>query len=202
MSVDRRPSRWPRTRADHQAAAPVESHALLEACASVLGWQGHAVDRICLFGDEVSVVAEVDDAAHEQRAASGWGPVLDRVTLASWEDIPELWPTVPPRAVRLSGVMCQGSSWRRSLPLAGSYRGLAATAFLLDVEPSDDCRLSAHSYGVGVLHHTPDGGIRLVQPGLAGPVSTSRATATTRFAEELVYQRLVDDGLISAAIAD
>jgi hypothetical protein len=175
-----------------------EPDPLLASCASVLGWSGFVLERVRLFDQRVTVVAEVDEAAHSTRVEAGWGPVLDRMTLACWEELPELWPSVPPRAVRLAGVMCRDTAWRRALTRAGGFIGFCPTAFLLDGEPDQECLVTAHWYGVGVLRAAPADSVRLVQPGREGPSPTSRPSAITRFAEEQVYQRVLADGLLSA----
>jgi hypothetical protein len=171
---------------------------LLLSCVSLLGWSRLVLRRVRLFDQRVSVVAEVDKAAHAARMASGWGPVLDRTTLACWEELPELWDAVPPRAVRLVGVLCRDRAWRRALARSGGFIGFCATAFVLDSEPDDQCLATAHWYGIGVLRAGQEGTAELVQVGRDGPSLTSRPSAITRFAEEQVYQRILDDGLISA----
>lgn len=175
---------------------PRQCLAVLAECAEILGWQGIMVDRVLVYGERITVVVDVDANAHAKRVISGWDPVLDRSTLASWHRIPELWADVPPRVVKLVGVLGHYTSWRRAMAGPGSFRGFCATAFLLDREPTDECLITALWHGVGVLHEAENGAVRLVQQGLDGPAPKARYSATRRYAEELIYRRLLDDDLL------
>ncbi|GAA3519777.1 hypothetical protein [Actinocatenispora rupis] len=162
-----------------------------------LGWTGTVVDRVRMFGERVTVVATVDHQAHADRVASGWAPVMDAATLTSWDELPELWPTVPPRVVRLVGICGRYRTWRGGMAGAGRLSGFAATAFLVERDPGDEGLLNALWYGVGVLRAAPDGGVRLVQSGHNGPAPTSRYGALRRESEEIVYRRLILDGVLT-----
>jgi len=165
-------------------------------CVDALGWRGVVIDRMRLYGQVVTVVAAVDRPAHQQRVHQGWGPVLDRVTLASWDRIPELWPQVPPRAVRLVGALGRYRTWRQGMSGAGRLRGFCATAFLTDREPDDQALLTALWHGVGVLTRTACGGVQVRQHGLDGPAPKARYGALLRWAEEAVYRRLLVDDVL------
>lgn len=192
---DRRALEWERPVGPaHGSWRGGEPDPVTVSCASALGWTGLLLDRVRLFGQWVTVVAALDEAVHVARAASGWGPVLDRTTLACWEELPELWPEVPGPAVRMVGVLSCDTAWRRALTTAGSFIGFCATAFALDGPPVQECLLTAQWYGVAVLRLS-DGSAELIQPGRSGRSPTSRPSAITRYAEERLYQRVLDDGL-------
>jgi hypothetical protein len=122
---------------------------------------------------------------------------VDVATLDSWDRVPELWPAVPPRVVRLVGILGRYRTWRQGMAGAGSLGGFAATAFVVDRDPGDEGLLNALWYGVGVLRSTPDGGVQLVQPGHHGPAPTSRYGALRRESEELVYRQMLVDGVLT-----
>lgn len=169
--------------------------------ASALGWDGVVVHDMRLFGQRVAVVAEVDRQAHERRLAAGWGPVIDRMSIALWQ-WPEQRAAVPPHVVQLNGIIAGGKRWQRVLASAGGFVGFCSTAILLEQEhvPNRHCLITAHLHGVAVLRSgsEPDS-VVLVQSGRQGPVPTARPSVVSRWVDELVYQRLVDDGLLTAS---
>lgn len=183
--------------AAHPAGA---SSTVAQACAAV-GWTGAVAEEMELFGQRVAVAAAVDEQAHAERVASGWEPVTDRMEVALWQ-WPQQHATTPPSAVALRGVLARGGRWQRVLAAAGGFAGFAATAMLLEQDnpPNEHCLITAHWYGVAVLRGGLGGGAPvLVQPGRAGPVHTARPSALTRWVEELVYARLLADGMVSVS---
>jgi hypothetical protein len=156
-----------------------------------------------LFGQRVAVVAEVDQQAHEQRKASGWRPVTDRMSVALWE-WPEHQAEMPPSVIALRGVVAYGTRWQRALAAAGGFVGFCSTAIVVEQghDPNEHCLVTAHLYGVAVLRMAPSDGIPvLVQAGREGPVETARPSSLSRWVEELVYARLLDDGALTASRA-
>lgn len=173
---------------DHQNANQVGR------AAEVLGWGGVVVEDVKLLGLQITVVAEVDQQVHANRQATGWGPITDRMTLAMWEDWPE-YAMVPPSAVRLTGFLARGRRWQQAMARVGGFVGFGSTAILLDPDrtPTPVCTMTAHYYGVAITQCTPNGDVDLVQEGRQGPVCTARPSAISRWAEELVYQRILDE---------
>jgi hypothetical protein len=151
--------------------------------ADVLGWSGTLVPRLNVLGVSVDVVVRVDRAAHAARRA---GPVLDRDVLATWE-----WPEVvrEPEVVRLVGVLATGTHWRRALGDAVRLSGFCAVA-IVGVD-DERCRLECAFAGVGLVVD----GVVVVEPRGGRAVGARRRTLD-RWVEELVYQRLIVDGVL------
>jgi hypothetical protein len=167
-----------------------------------MGWGGVVIGDMTLFGQRVMVVAEVDARAHEERVASGWAPVTDRMSVALW-DWPEHRDSMPPSAVSLRGVIARGQRWQRALAAAGGFVGFCSTAIMLDQErePNQHCLMTAHLRGVAVLTLSRHGEAPvLAQAGRVGPVETARPSALSRWVEELVYARLLAGGLPTAQV--
>ena len=57
--------------------------------------------------------------------------------------------------------------------------------------------MNAHYYGIAVLHRSRDGDVTLLQEGRCGPVATARPTSISRSVEELVYQAILNRGLVA-----
>jgi hypothetical protein len=172
---------------------------VVRAAVGALGWEGQLIERIRLFGQQVAVTAAVDAQAHQLRVARGWGPVTDRMSVALWQ-WPEYRDTMPPTAVKLIGVLARGQRWQRVLAAAGGFVGFSSTAMLLQSKsaPNQHCLMTAHLHGVAVLHAPTTGGIEqaiLLQPGRQGRVPTARDSTVSRWVEEVVYERLLADGL-------
>jgi hypothetical protein len=151
--------------------------------ARALGWAGAVVPRARVLGVRVDVVVRVDAAAH---AARREGPVLDRDVLATWE-----WPEAvrEPEVVRLVGVVATGAHWRSALRDAVRLSGFCPVAIVgVDDEP---CRLECAYAGVGLV---VDGCV-VVAP-RDGRAEGARRRTLDRWVEELVYQRLIVDGVL------
>lgn len=175
-----------------------------DAAAAALGWPGHVVADMRLFGRRVTVVAEVDERAHRIRRTNGWPPVTDRMSIALWA-WPEHHATVPPAAVTLSGVLAIGTRWRPTLRAAAGFVGFASTAILLEQPAGADehCLITAQLHGIAVLRAAPSSPqVDLIQPGRVGPVPAARPSVVSRWVEELVYQRLLDDDRLAAREVD
>ncbi len=164
-----------------------------------LGWDGVLASNITLFGKQVSVLALVDGEAHALRLRRGMSPVTDRTSVALWE-----WPELPapPAVVSLSAVIATGSSWQSGMKAASGFAGFASTVLVLqqDEAAPQACLTAAERYGVWVLRSRCSGAI-VDHRGRVGPVASSRPTTVTRWTEELVYARLLEDGLIEPAPA-
>lgn len=167
------------------------------AAAALLGWDGAVLPAGVLVGRRVAVVAELIPAAHEQRVATGWGPVTDRITVTTWS-WPEMTQHIPPLAVRLHGVIAPARHWRTGLSGAVPFARLCATALLLppDIARDVECLRRADQYGLSVLATAtmsdldPDA-VDLVQPGRPGPVRPVGLTAGGRLVHELVYEQIL-----------
>jgi hypothetical protein len=173
---------------------------MMVRAATVLGWDGPVVDGMPLFGHRVAVAAEVDHRAHEQRVASGWGPVTDRMSIAMWE-WPEHRESIPPTVVTVRGVMARSTRWQRAMTAASGFVGFGSTAIVVEQghAVNDHCLVTAHHYGVAVVRVAPilETEPELVQAGRVGPVETARPSSLSRWVEELVYARLLDDGILT-----
>ncbi|WP_143231448.1 hypothetical protein [Actinosynnema sp. ALI-1.44] len=159
----------------------------------LLEWDGLIVENMLLFGHSVTVVAVVDQQAHEARLAEGWGPVTDRMSVALWGEWPE-HAVVPPPVMSLTGFIARSPRWQRALAIASGFVGFGSTAILLDQdhEPNEHCLIAAHLRGIAVLRSgRSSGDAALVRPGRTGPVPTARPTVVSRWVEELVYERFV-----------
>lgn len=149
----------------------------------VLGWSGTVVPRLKVLGVCVDAVVRVDHDAHARRV----GPVLDRDVLATWE-----WPEAvrEPEVVRLVGVLAGGGHWRRALADAVRLSGFCPVA-VVGVD-DERCRLECAYAGVGLV---VDGLVVVAAPG-SRAVGARRRTLD-RWVEELVYQRLISDGVLA-----
>ncbi|MQA15684.1 MAG: hypothetical protein GEV09_16430 [Pseudonocardiaceae bacterium] len=163
----------------------------------MLGWDGAVLPAAVLVGRRVVVVAELNRAAHEFRAATGWGPVTDRMSVATWS-WPEMADRVPPAAVRLRGVIAPARHWRSGLAGAVPFTGLCATALLLPPGIARDtgCLRYADHYGCSVLATTAasdvdDDDVDVVRAGRPGPVGSAGSTTTSRWVHEVVYEQLL-----------
>ncbi|MCS7476117.1 hypothetical protein ACFFQW_08965 [Umezawaea endophytica] len=151
--------------------------------ARALGWVGTVVPRVKVLGVVVDVVVRVDVVAHAARRA---GPVLDRDVLATWE-----WPEAvrEPEVVRLVGVVATGTHWRGALRDAVRLSGFCAVA-IVGVD-EERCRLECAYAGVGLV---VEGTVVVVPRG--GRAVGARRRTLDRWVEELVYQRLIVDGVL------
>jgi hypothetical protein len=165
-----------------------------------LGWDGALAPSITLFGRQVSVLALVDDEAHAVRLREGLPPVTDRTSVALWE-----WPELPapPSVIKLSAIIATGSRWQTAMKAASSFAGFGSTMLVLEQDGAvpQACLTAAERYGVWVVR-SRHSGVVVDHRGRVGPVASSRPTTVTRWTEELVYARLIEDGLIEPAPAD
>ncbi len=170
-----------------------------ELAIDALGWQGSLVKDITLFGSRVSVLADIDEEAHSLRQQTCTPPVTDRTSVTLWE-----WPelTAPPSAVTLSAVMTTSTRWQHGMKAVSAFAGFSSTVLILprDIPAPESCLTTAERYGVWVVRIDSSEAV-VDHQGRLGPVTTSRPTTVTRWTEELVYARLIDDGLIEASPA-
>lgn len=162
-----------------------------ERVAAALGWAGLVVPDLRLLGQRITVVAELDHAAHAERTRNGQRPVVDRMAVELWQ-----WPEVaaPARAVRLVGIMAEGTRWQRVMSAAGGFVGFGATAIVLlqQHQPNPHCLITAQLHGIGVVRAgSAKDDVTLVQAGRPGPIPTARESTVSRWLEELVYDRLI-----------
>jgi hypothetical protein len=169
------------------------------ACVGVgaLGWDGVVLPPMVLLGRRVVAVATLLDDVHERRVSSGWGPVTDRLSVSTW-DWPELRHLAPPPAVTLSGIIAPARHWRTGLTGAAPFAGLCPTALLLPahIARNVECLTHAEYYGPTVLaaagpHDVDPDAVDVVHVGRTRPVTTTPATATSRWVYEMVYDRLL-----------
>jgi hypothetical protein len=106
--------------------------------------------------------------------------------LATWE-----WPESvrAPEVVRLIGVLGTGAHWRRALGDAVRLSGFCPVA-IVGVD-DERCRLECAYAGVGLV---VDG--RVVVAPRDGRAEGARRRTLDRWVEELVYQRLIVDGVL------
>jgi hypothetical protein len=155
----------------------------------VLGWSGVLVPEVKVLGVRADLVVRIDHAAHVARRASGHGPVLDRDVLATWE-----WPESSfraPEVVSLVGAVGVGTTWRRALAAAVRLHGFCSTAVVVE-EDDEECRLECAYLGVGLVAAG-----RLVDSGHTGRSPRAHRRTLDRWLEELVYERLIDDGVLA-----
>lgn len=176
-----------------------DSEAPEERALHVLGWSGSLVRNITLFGSRVSVLVQIDEEAHAFRQRTNTPPVPDRASVAIWE-----WPelTAPPSVVALSAVMATGSRWQQGMKVVSGFAGFSSTVLLLtqDTPAPRSCLADAERYGVWVVRAGSSDTL-VEYRGRVGPVATARPTTVTRWIEELVYARLIEDGLLEASKA-
>jgi len=176
-----------------------DSHTPEILAVDALGWPGILVKGLTLFGSRVSVLAQLDEAAHALRLRTNTPPVTDRSSVALWE-----WPELPapPSAVKLSAVLAAGSRWQQGMKVVSGFAGFSSTVLVLprDQPTPSPCLVAAERYGVWVVR--ADSAETVVEHrGRVGPVVTARPTTVTRWTEELVYARLIEDDLIEASPA-
>lgn len=180
-------------------SASCDHRDLEQLVVDALGWSGALVKDITLFGSSVSVLAHVVHEAHELRQQTNTPPVVDRPAVAMWE-----WPefTAPPSAVRITAIMAISARWQSAMKAVSGFAGFSSTVLILpqDAPASSSCVAMAERYGVWVVRTGCSGAV-IDHHGRVGPVATSRPTTVTRWTEELVYARLVQDGLIEASPA-
>jgi len=171
--------------------APLPDH-LAEEAADVLGWDGMVLPPMTLLGRRVVVVAELLVDVHFDRTAAGWGPVTDRMSVATWS-WPELAGRAPEPAVVISGVLAPARHWRTALTCAAPFGGLAPTAMLLPPGPArdQDCLLQADYYGAAVLASADGDLVDLVQRGRSGRLASVCSTTVSRWVYEVVYDRVL-----------
>ncbi|MFE2752437.1 hypothetical protein ACFXGA_10610 [Actinosynnema sp. NPDC059335] len=168
----------------------------LAASAAVrLGWHGVVLPEMVLMGRKVIVVAELLADAHAERVCLGAGPETDRTTVSTWV-WPEMDGRVPPAAVRIVGVLAVARHWRTALASAVPFArfGNAAAVLPASVVFTHDylanCLPRVRRYGVSVLLADED---LQLSTDVAGRNETVPVedTATTRWVNELVYERVL-----------
>lgn len=160
--------------------------------AAELGWAGTALQPMVVLGRRVILVAELLPDVHRHRVLRGWGPVTDRVSVATWS-WPEVAATAPEAAVRLSGVIASARHWKTALIAAAPFATMAPTAMLLPPGPARDrgCLTQAEFYGAAVAATADRGRVDLVQPGRRGRLATATSSTICRWVHEVAYERLV-----------
>lgn len=183
----------------HQRASASSSESAsadVRLAADVLGWAGRLAPRTKLLGIEVHPVVEIDERAHAVRKRRDQHPVLDHDVLAMWEWT-EAAPVRAPEVVKLRGVLPTARAWRSALAGAARLRGFCSAAVLLaPPRVGDECLLECKLHGVGVLEHGESGRPRLVEPARDGRAPRARRRTLDRWIEELVYQELIDAGML------
>jgi hypothetical protein len=179
-----------------QTSAPISVRSAVKA----LGWAGHAVGRTKILGVWVYPVVSVSGEAHQRRALAGQGPVLDLDVLETW-DWPETGPQRLPEVVRLRGVLSVRGSWRQAFSEVTRLRGFCADAIIVKADQltkieRDRCELECSFADTALVYHSADStNVRL--PGRGGRSSGARRRTLDRWVEELIYQRLLADGVMA-----
>ncbi|MGH3977820.1 MAG: hypothetical protein ACRDRZ_02275 [Pseudonocardiaceae bacterium] len=170
---------------------------LAAPAAIVLGWEGAVLPPAVLLGRRVVVVAELVAEAHAHRAETGWPPVTDRMSVATWS-WSEMEQLAPPPAVRLRGVIAPARHWRTGLTAAVPFTGVCATALLLPADVARDTRCLRHAghYGSSVVAAAGSSdvdpeAVDVVHTGRPRPVPSARSTLVGRWVHELVYAQLI-----------
>lgn len=166
------------------------------AAARALGWDGVVLPPMVLLGRRIAVVADLIDEIHEHRASLGWRPMIDRMSVSTW-DWPEMQHLVPTPAVRLNGIIAPARHWRTGLTSAAPFAGLCPTALLLPahIARNVECLSYAECHGPAVLaaagpHDVDPEAVDVVHTGRAR-TATTQLTATGRWVHEMVYDRLL-----------
>lgn len=170
---------------------------LAHAAVGALGWSGVVLPPMVLLGRRVVPVATFLDDVHARRMNSGWGPVTDRVSVATW-NWPEIRHLTPAPAVCLSGIIAPARHWRTGLTAASPFAELCPTALLLPghIARNVECLRHAQDHGPTVLaaagpHDADPEAVDVVHTGRCRPFGTAPPTATTRWVHEMVYDRLL-----------
>jgi hypothetical protein len=171
---------------------------LAPAAAAALGWEGVVLPPMVLLGRRVVVIATLIDEIHQQRASRGWRPMIDRMSVSTW-DWPEMQHLVPTPAVHLSGLIAPARHWRTGLTSAAPFVGLCPTALLLPghIARNVECLSHAEYYGPTVLaaagpRDVDPEAVDIVHAGRSGALKPTPLTATSRWVLEMVYDRLLD----------
>ncbi|GAA2665782.1 MULTISPECIES: hypothetical protein [Actinosynnema] len=189
-----------KARASSAAAVPIpELPGSVEELASVaavrLGWHGVVLPEMVLMGRKVVVVADLIADAHAERLCLGATPEVDRATVSTWV-WPEMDGRVPPAAVRIVGVLAVARHWRTALASAVPFArfGNAAAVLPASVALSHDylanCLPRVRRYGVNVLLADESSELTTDVCGRNETVPVED-TATTRWVNELVYERVL-----------
>ena len=168
---------------------------LAASAAARLGWHGVVLPEMVLMGRKVIVVAELLADAHAERLCLGAAPETDRTTVSTWV-WPEMDGRVPPAAVRIVGVLAVARHWRTALASAvpfarfGNAAAVLPTSVVFTHDYLANCLPRVRRYGVSVL--LADEELQL-STDVAGRNETVPVedTATTRWVNELVYERVL-----------
>lgn len=170
---------------------------LARAAARALSWGGVVLPPMVLLGRRVVPVATLLEDVHERRVRSGWGPVTDRVSVATW-DWPETRHHAPTPAVRLEGILAPARHWPVGLIGAAPFVGGCPAALLLPwcVAGSAECLRHAEAHGIAVVsaggpHYLEAGAVEVVYPGRRRVGAAMLPAATSRWVHEVVYDRLL-----------
>jgi hypothetical protein len=169
---------------------------LINPAVGVLGWEGTVLSPQQILGRRVVPVASLVEGVHEQRSRDGWPPVLDRVTVSTW-DWTELSGRVPPPAVHIAGLLSPGRHWRTGVANTAPFYRLCPVAVLLPAGVARDFRWLGYAEvrGVTVLSGPwPDdvdrGAVDVVVKGR--PWSGPRIGPYARWVHEVVYAQLIE----------
>ncbi|HET9254382.1 MAG TPA: hypothetical protein VFO16_04155 [Pseudonocardiaceae bacterium] len=191
---------------DNVEVLSAPDHLALAAVAA-LGWDGVMLPPMVLLGRRVVVVAKLIDEVHEHRVSLGWRPMIDRMSVSTW-DWPEMKHLVPTPAVHLTGVIAPARHWRTGLTSAAPFAGLCPTALLLPahIARNVECLSYAECYGPAVLaaagpHDVDPEAVDVVHAGRSRAATATPLTATSRWVYEMVYERLLALRLEAAAKA-
>ena len=187
-------------RASSATAVPVPElpgsvEELAAAAAIRLGWHGVVLPEMVLMGRKVVVVADLLPDAHAERVCVGAGPEADRTTVSTWV-WPEMEGRVPPAAVKIMGVLAVARHWRTALASAVPFAryGNAAVVLPSSVAFTHDyltnCLPRVRRYGVSVLVADDEADLSIDVSGRNEYVPVED-TATTRWVNELVYERVL-----------
>ncbi len=131
----------------------------LEHAARALGWDGHLVANLEVFGARFAAVARIRPDVHRWRHAHGWGPELDPSSFRSSSESDR----IPVAAVDLIGILVSTARVEDALSACGTLLTLAPCAVVVPwTHPYVAWQMmELDYYGVGVLHATGNGPAQL-----------------------------------------
>lgn len=162
------------------------------------GWAGTVLPQTRMSDHLVYPVVQVLPAAHE-RIRLGQYPQLHYPTVALWERWPTWLDGAPPSpAVEIVGFVTE-APWRRALNALDRLSCFGACMMLRHSKPTALRRSEADLYGFGVVTVASDeADATVIVRGRSGPVPTASRTDEVRYREEVLFRRLLEQGIDAA----
>lgn len=181
---------------------PDDTRRVAREAAAELGWGGEVLPEMRVLGRKVHLVARLRPDAHAERIATGYEPVIDRTTVATWT-WPEMAEVAPAPAVEITGVLTVTRHWRTALAWAVPFARYFDAAMLLPGEAAlthdyvTNCLPRARAYGLSILTLDGEGG---VSRDLAGSVDRVMmgVDPISRWINELAYEQVLESADVPA----